>query len=125
MVGSLLGGLVYVNILVVMLFGVVLGFVVVVVLVIGSVMIDCMEEEGYFWFFSVVFNIMVFIIGLFILFSNVLIVYVLVSGGVVLVVVLFVVGYVLGILVGVVLMIVVVIIVWKEKFCWGEKIVVS
>lgn len=94
------------NIIVVMFFGVIFGLVVVVAFVIGGFMGKCMEDEGYDKFFGVVVNIILVIIGMMILFSNILIVYFLASGGV-LIVVFFLVGYLLGIFIGLFFMIVV------------------
>lgn len=119
LVGVLFGGLVYVNIIVVMLFGVIFGLVVVVVLVLGSMLGKWMEVEGYFKEFVIVVNVIFFIMGFVIFFSNVFIVYLLVSGGV-LIVVLFLVGYLFGIFIGLLFMFVVVVWVKWKNFFIGE-----
>ena len=124
LVGSLPGGLAYVNTLAAMLFGAVSGSAVAAASAIGSVMTDRMEEEGYPRPFSAALNITASTTGLLIPPSNVLIVYALASGGAS-VAALFVAGYVPGILVGVALMIVAAIIARKEKFRRGERTAVS
>ena len=121
LVGSLPGGLAYVNTLAAMLFGAVSGSAVAAASAIGSVMTDRMEEEGYPRPFSAALNITASTTGLLIPPSNVLIVYALASGGAASVAALFVAGYVPGILVGVALMIVAAIIARKEKFRRGER----
>ena len=125
LVGSLPGGLAYVNTLAAMLFGAVSGSAVAAASAIGSVMTDRMEEEGYPRPFSAALNITASTTGLLIPPSNVLIVYALASGGAASVAALFVAGYVPGILVGVALMIVAAIIARKEKFRRGERTAVS
>lgn len=125
LVGSLPGGLAYVNTLAAMLFGAVSGSAVAAASAIGSVMTDRMEEEGYPRPFSAALNITASTTGLLIPPSNVLIVYALASGGAASVAALFVAGYVPGILVGVALMIVAAIIARKEKFRRGERTALS
>lgn len=125
LVGSLPGGLAYVNTLAAMLFGAVSGSAVAAASAIGSVMTDRMEEEGYPRPFSAALNITASTTGLLIPPSNVLIVYALASGGTASVAALFVAGYVPGILVGVALMIVAAIIARKEKFRRGERTALS
>ncbi|RME98456.1 MAG: TRAP transporter large permease subunit, partial [Bacteroidetes bacterium] len=80
-VGSLPGGLAYVNILAAMLFGAISGSAVAAASAIGSVMTDRMEDEGYPRPFSAAINISSSTTGLLIPPSNVLIVYALASGG--------------------------------------------
>lgn len=121
LVGSLPGGLAYVNTLAAMLFGAVSGSAVAAASAIGSVMTDRMEEEGYPRPFSAALNITASTTGLLIPPSNVLIVYALASGGAASVAALFVAGYVPGILVGLALMIVAAIIARKEKFRRGDR----
>ncbi|MEM1358935.1 MAG: TRAP transporter large permease [Bacteroidota bacterium] len=120
LVGSLPGGLAYVNTLAAMLFGAVSGSAVAAASAIGSVMTDRMEGEGYPRPFSAALNITASTTGLLIPPSNVLIVYALASGGTASVAALFVAGYVPGILVGLALMIVAAVMARKEKFRRGE-----
>ena len=121
LVGSLPGGLAYVNTLAAMLFGAVSGSAVAAASAIGSVMTDRMEEEGYPRPFSAALNITASTTGLLIPPSNVLIVYALASGGAASVAALFVAGYVPGILVGLALMIVAAVMARKHKFARGER----
>ena len=106
MVGSLPGGLGYVNVLAAMLFGAISGSAVAAASAIGSVMTERMEDEGFPRPFSAAINITASTTGLLIPPSNVLIVYALASGGAASVAALFVAGYLPGILVGLALMIV-------------------
>jgi len=100
LVGSLPGGLAYVNVVAAMLFGAISGSAVAAASAIGSVMTDRMEEEGYPRAFSASVNITASTTGLLIPPSNVLIVYALASGGAASVAALFIAGYVPGFLVG-------------------------
>lgn len=125
LVGSLPGGLAYVNTLAAMLFGAVSGSAVAAASAIGSVMTDRMEEEGYPRPFSAALNITASTTGLLIPPSNVLIVYALASGGTASVAALFVAGYVPGILVGLALMVVAAVIARKQKFRRGEATKIS
>ena len=125
MVGSLPGGLGYVNILAAMLFGAISGSAVAAASAIGSVMTERMEDEGIPRPFSAAINITASTTGLLIPPSNVLIVYALASGGVASVAALFVAGYLPGILVGLALMIVAAVLAKKQKFKRGEQIRVS
>ena len=122
LVGSLPGGLAYVNILAAMLFGAISGSAVAAASAIGSVMTDRMEDEGYPRPFSAALNITSSTTGLLIPPSNVLIVYALASGGAASVASLFVAGYMPGILVGLALMIVAAVIAKKNKFKRGERV---
>lgn len=122
LVGSLPGGLAYVNTLAAMLFGAVSGSAVAAASAIGSVMTERMEEEGYPRPFSAALNITASTTGLLIPPSNVLIVYALASGGAASVAALFIAGYMPGILVGVALMIVAAVIARKRKFKRGERV---
>ncbi len=122
MVGSLPGGLGYVNILAAMLFGAISGSAVAAASAIGSVMTERMEDQGYPRPFSAAINITASTTGLLIPPSNVLIVYALASGGAASVAALFVAGYLPGLLVGVALMIVAAITARKSKFKAGERI---
>ncbi len=121
LVGSLPGGLAYVNTLAAMLFGAISGSAVAAASAIGSVMTDRMEDEGYPRPFSAALNITASTTGLLIPPSNVLIVYALASGGAASVAALFIAGYVPGILVGLALMVVAAVIARKNKFARGER----
>ena len=100
LVGSLPGGLAYVNVVAAMLFGAISGSAVAAASAIGSVMTDRMADEGYPRSFSASVNITASTTGLLIPPSNVLIVYALASGGAASVAALFLAGYVPGLLVG-------------------------
>ena len=121
LVGSLPGGLAYVNTLAAMLFGAVSGSAVAAASAIGSVMTERMEDEGYPRPFSAALNITASTTGLLIPPSNVLIVYALASGGSASVAALFIAGYVPGMLVGLALMVVAAVIARKRKFARGER----
>ncbi len=104
LVGSLPGGLTYVNILAAMLFGAVSGSAVAAASAIGGIMTDQMEDEGYPRPFSAAANITAATTGLLIPPSNVLIIFALASGGAASVGALFMAGYIPGILLGLALM---------------------
>jgi tripartite ATP-independent transporter DctM subunit len=125
LMGSLPGGLAYVNILAAMLFGAISGSAVAAASAIGSVMTNRMEDEGYPRPFSAALNITSSTTGLLIPPSNVLIVYALASGGAASVAALFIAGYLPGILVGVALMLVAAYIARKNKFSSGTRIPLS
>lgn len=125
LVGSLPGGLAYVNTLAAMLFGAISGSAVAAASAIGSVMTDRMETEGYPRSFSAALNITASTTGLLIPPSNVLIVYALASGGAASVAALFIGGYVPGLLVGLALMVVAAFIARKRKFKRGERVRLS
>ncbi len=122
MVGSLPGGLGYVNILAAMLFGAISGSAVAAASAIGSVMTERMEDEGFPRPFSAAINITSSTTGLLIPPSNVLIVYALASGGAASVAALFIAGYLPGILVGLALMIVAAVSSRKQKMKKGERV---
>ena len=122
LVGSLPGGLAYVNILAAMLFGAISGSAVAAASAIGSVMTDRMEDEGYPRPFSSALNITASTTGLLIPPSNVLIVYALASGGAASVASLFIAGYMPGLLVGLALMTVAAFIARKKKFKRGDRV---
>ncbi len=124
-VGSLPGGLGYVNILASMLFGAISGSAVAAASAIGSVMTDRMEDEGYPVPFSAAINITSSTTGLLIPPSNVLIVYALASGGAASVAALFIAGYLPGILVGIALMVVAAITAHKKNIKRGDKVKVT
>lgn len=125
LVGSLSGGLAYVNILAAMLFGAISGSAVAAASAIGSVMTDRMEDEGYDRPLSAALNITASTTGLLIPPSNVLIIYALASGGATSVASLFIAGYMPGLLVGLALMIVAAVIAKKKKIGKGEQVSVS
>lgn len=122
MVGSLPGGLAYVNTVAAMLFGAISGSAVAAASAIGSVMTERMEDEGYPRPFSAALNITASTTGLLIPPSNVLIVYALASGGAASVASLFIAGYLPGLLVGLALMLVAAFIARKRKFPRGERV---
>ena len=121
MVGTLPGGLAYVNILACMLFGAISGSAVAAASAIGGIMNPRMAKEGYPKPFSAAVNITSSTTGMIIPPSNILIVYSLASGGVS-IAALFVAGYVPGFLVGLALMLVAGYISYKKKFAVGERI---
>jgi tripartite ATP-independent transporter DctM subunit len=125
MVGSLPGGLGYVNVLAAMLFGAISGSAVAAASAIGSVMTERMEDEGFPRPFSAAINITSSTTGLLIPPSNVLIVYALASGGAASVAALFVAGYLPGILVGLALMIVAAILSRKQGLKKGKSVKLS
>lgn len=115
LVGSLPGGLAYVNVIAAMLFGAISGSAVAAASAIGGIMTDRMEDEGYPREFSAAVNISSSTTGLLIPPSNVLIVYALASGGAASVAALFVAGYIPGLLVGFALMAVVAVMAVRKK----------
>lgn len=125
LVGSLPGGLAYVNVVAAMLFGAISGSAVAAASAIGSVMTDRMEGEGYPRSFSASVNITASTTGLLIPPSNVLIVYALASGGAASVAALFIAGYLPGILVGLALIGVAAVIAKRRGFPPGERVAFS
>ena len=107
LIGSLPGGLAFVNIIAAMLFGAISGSAVAAASAIGSTLTDKMEKEGYPREFSAAVNISSSTTGLLIPPSNVLIIFALASGGTASVAALFIAGYIPGILVGLALMVMV------------------
>jgi tripartite ATP-independent transporter DctM subunit len=107
LIGSLPGGLAFVNIIAAMLFGAISGSAVAAASAIGSTLTDKMEKEGYPREFSAAVNISSSTTGLLIPPSNVLIIFALASGGTASVAALFIAGYIPGIMVGLALMIMV------------------
>lgn len=120
LVGTLPGGLAYVNIIACMLFGAISGSAVAAASAIGGIMNPRMVKEGYSKPFSAAVNITSATTGMIIPPSNILIVYSLASGGVS-IAALFVAGYVPGLLVGLALMLVAGYISHKKKYPVGEK----
>ncbi|MBM1106529.1 TRAP transporter large permease [Aurantibacter crassamenti] len=107
LIGSLPGGLAFVNIIAAMLFGAISGSAVAAASAIGSTLTEKMESEGYPREFSAAVNISSSTTGLLIPPSNVLIIFALASGGTASVAALFIAGYIPGLLVGLALMIMV------------------
>ncbi len=104
LVGSLTGGLAYVNVIANMLFGAISGSSAAAASAIGSIMGPEMDKEKYDKNFSAAVNISSATTGLSIPPSNVLIVYSLASGGAS-ITALFLAGYIPGILTGIAIMI--------------------
>lgn len=121
MVGTLPGGLAYVNILACMLFGAISGSAVAAASAIGGIMNPRMVKEGYSRPFSAAVNVTSATTGMIIPPSNILIVYSLASGGVS-IAALFIAGYVPGMLVGLALMVVAGFIAWKKKYPVGDRV---
>lgn len=122
LIGSLPGGLAYVNILAAMMFGAISGSAVAAATAIGGIMTDRMVKEGYPKGFTVGVNITSASTGLVIPPSNALIVFALASGGSASVAALFLAGYIPGILVGIGLMIVAFFYARKYKLPRGERV---
>lgn len=121
LVGTLPGGLAYVNILACMLFGAISGSAVAAASAIGGIMNPRMVKEGYARPFSAAVNITSATTGMIIPPSNILIVYSLASGGVS-IAALFIAGYVPGLLVGLMLMLVAGFIAWRKKYPVGDRV---
>lgn len=120
LVGSLPGGLAYVNIFAAMLFGAIAGSAVAAASALGTILGPRMEKEGYSKEFSAAVNITSSTTGLIIPPSNILIVYSLASGGVS-IAALFVAGYIPGILTGLFLMGVAAVWAKRKQFPVGER----
>jgi len=120
LIGSLPGGLAYVNVVAAMLFGAISGSAVAAASAIGPMLGPRMEKEGYDRAFGAAINITSSTTGLIIPPSNTLIVYSLASGGVS-IGALFVAGYIPGILTGLALMIVAAFWAKRKGLPVGEK----
>jgi tripartite ATP-independent transporter DctM subunit len=120
LLGSLPGGLAYVNILASMLFGAISGSAAAAASAIGGIMNPRMVKEGYSKPFSASINITAATTGLIIPPSNILIVYSLASGGVS-ISALFLAGYIPGTLLGLSLMIVAGVVSYRKKYPVGER----
>ncbi len=120
LVGSLPGGLAYVNIIAAMLFGAISGSAAAAASAIGSILGPRMEKEGYSKEFGAAINITSSTTGLIIPPSNVLIVYSLASGGIS-IAALFLAGYIPGIITGLILMIAAAIWAIRKKYPTGER----
>lgn len=125
LIGSLPGGLAYVNVLAAMMFGAISGSAVAAATAIGGIMTDRMVKDGYPRGFTVGVNITSASTGLVIPPSNSLIVYALASGGSASVAALFLAGYIPGILVGVGLMVVAFIYARKHDLPRAERVPLS
>lgn len=121
LVGTLPGGLAYVNILACMLFGAISGSAVAAASAIGGIMNPRMVKEGYSRPFSAAVNITSATTGMIIPPSNILIVYSLASGGVS-IAALFVAGYIPGLLMGSAIMLVAGYISYRKKYPVGDKV---
>ncbi len=119
-VGSLPGGLSYVNVITAMLFGAISGSALAATSAIGGILGPHMKKEGYSKEFGAALNVTSSTTGLIIPPSNILIVYSLASGGVS-IAALFIAGYLPGILMGIGLMLAAAIWVKKKKYASGEK----
>lgn len=124
MVGTLPGGLAYVNIVANMLFGAISGSAVAAASAIGGIMNPRMVKEGYSRSFSAAVNITSATTGMIIPPSNILIVYSLASGGVS-IAALFVAGYVPGFLLGISLIGMAGFMAYKNKYPVGDRIPLS
>lgn len=124
LVGSLPGGLAYVNIIACMLFGAIAGSAAAAASAIGGIMAPRMAKEGYPKPFSAAVNVTSATTGLVIPPSNILIVYSLASGGVS-IAALFVAGYIPGILSGLAIMLVAGYISYKKKYAVGDRVPVK
>ena len=120
LLGSLPGGLAYVNIIGAMMFGAISGSAIAAVSAIGGTLGPRMEKEGYDKSYSAAINIASSTTGLIIPPSNILIVYSLASGGVS-IAALFLAGYIPGILIGLALMLVAAIYAKIKHYPRGER----
>ena len=120
LMGSLPGGLIYVNVIAAMLFGAISGSAVAATSAIGGILGPFMEKENYSKEFGAAINITASTTGLIIPPSNVLIVYSLASGGIS-IASLFLAGYIPGILMGLALMLVATFWIKKKKYPAGER----
>lgn len=121
LVGSLPGGLAYVNVVANMLFGAIAGSAAAAASAIGGIMHPRMIKEGYSAPYSAAVNVTSATTGLIIPPSNILIVYSLASGGVS-ISALFLAGYIPGFLLGLALMLVAGFIAYKKKYAVGERV---
>jgi tripartite ATP-independent transporter DctM subunit len=121
LVGTLPGGLAYVNVVAAMLFGAISGSAVAAASAIGGIMGPRMEAEGYGKSFGAALNVTSATTGLIIPPSNIMIVYSLASGGTS-IAALFLAGYVPGFLVGIFLIIISGYMAFKNKYPVGERL---
>ncbi len=120
LIGSLPGGLIYVNVIAAMLFGAISGSAVAAASAIGGILGPRMEKENYSREFGAAINVTSSTTGLVIPPSNVLIVYSLASGGVS-IASLFLAGYLPGIIMGLALMLTAAVWIKIKKYPAGEK----
>ncbi|MGS2761045.1 TRAP transporter large permease [Sinomicrobium sp. M5D2P9] len=120
LIGSLPGGLSYVNVVSAMLFGAISGSALAATSAIGGILGPHMAKEGYSREFSAALNVTSSTTGLVIPPSNILIVYSLASGGVS-IAALFLAGYLPGILMGLALMAVAAVWIKRKKYPAGER----
>ncbi|PRX42501.1 TRAP transporter large permease [Salegentibacter salegens] len=120
LIGSLPGGLIYVNVIASMLFGAISGSAVAAASAIGGILGPHMERENYSKEFGAAINVTSSTTGLIIPPSNVLIVYSMASGGVS-IASLFLAGYIPGILMGLALMLMGTVWIRKKKYPAGER----
>ncbi|MBN1379932.1 MAG: TRAP transporter large permease subunit [Gammaproteobacteria bacterium] len=119
--GTLPGGLAFVNVMSCMLFGSISGSAVAAASAIGGVMIPEMEKQGYKRDFSAAITAASSTTGLLIPPSNILIIYALASGGIS-IAALFIAGYVPGIMLGLALMIVCAVFAKRWHLPSGERL---
>ncbi|MBE7640554.1 TRAP transporter large permease subunit [Salegentibacter sp. BLCTC] len=120
LIGSMPGGLVYVNVIAAILFGAISGSAVAAASAIGGILGPPMEKENYSKEFGAAINITSSTTGMVIPPSNVLIVYSLASGGVS-IASLFLAGYIPGILMGLALMLAASVWIKKKKYPAGNS----
>ena len=121
LVGSLPGGLAFVNVISCALFGSISGSAVAATSAVGGFMVPAMEKEGYSKEFSTAVTVTASTTGMLIPPSNILIVYSLASGGVS-IAALFIAGYLPGLLVAAALMLTCAIYAGINGYARGEKI---
>ncbi len=120
LVGTLPGGLAYVNVVACMLFGAISGSAVAAASAIGGIMNPRMVKEGYSRSFSAAVNITSSTTGMIIPPSNILIIYSLASGGVS-IAALFVAGYIPGLLLGFAIMVVAGFMAYRKKYPVSDR----
>lgn len=122
LVGSLPGGMSYVNILAAMLFGAISGSAIAAASAIGSTLTEKMAKDGYPRDFTAAVNITSSTTGLLIPPSNTFIIFALASGGTASIAALFVAGYIPGILVGLSIMFMVYLYGKRKGLPMGERV---
>jgi len=120
-IGSVPGGLAFVNVISCMLFGAISGSAVAATSAIGGFMIPEMNKAGYDKNFNAAVTVTAATTGMLIPPSNILIIYAVASGGVS-IAALFVAGYIPGILVGLSLMGVCAVYAKRHNFPAGERV---
>ncbi len=121
LIGSVPGGLAFVNVISCMLFGSISGSAVAATSAIGGFMIPEMNKAGYDKNFNAAITVTSATTGMLIPPSNILIVYAVASGGVS-ISALFIAGYVPGILVGIALMVVCAVYAKQHNFPAGVRV---